>query len=126
MLAIPFRPANELNDLCAHDNPSHTAIATRPASASEIRYAVMPGPLDRIQICGMTALMRSFQARTLSLQERPRADADPVRAARRRVRAHRLISRHDPEKCDAVFRWAKCEVFARRSCPTCGSDGSAL
>src|SRR5665647_727728 len=41
MLAIAFRDADELNDLCAHDNPSHTAIATRPASASEIRYTVM-------------------------------------------------------------------------------------
>jgi hypothetical protein len=30
-----------LNNLCAHENPSHTAIATRPANASEIRYTVM-------------------------------------------------------------------------------------
>jgi hypothetical protein len=25
----------------AHENPSHTAIATKPSSASDIRYAVM-------------------------------------------------------------------------------------
>jgi hypothetical protein len=27
------------NDFCAHENPSHTAIAIRPANASDIRYA---------------------------------------------------------------------------------------
>jgi hypothetical protein len=31
-----------MNDFCAHENPSHTAIATRPAKASDIRYTVMP------------------------------------------------------------------------------------
>jgi hypothetical protein len=36
-----LRTRDEWNDLCAHENPSHIAIATRPASASEIRYAVM-------------------------------------------------------------------------------------
>ena len=41
LLAIVLRAANELNDLSAQENPSHTAIATRPASASEIRYTVM-------------------------------------------------------------------------------------
>jgi hypothetical protein len=41
--AIMLRAADELNDLCTHDKPSHTAIATRPASASKIRYAVMRG-----------------------------------------------------------------------------------
>jgi hypothetical protein len=32
---------NELNDLGAHENPSHSAIATSPANVSAIRYAVM-------------------------------------------------------------------------------------
>jgi hypothetical protein len=36
-----LRTRDEWNDLCAHENPSHIAMATRPASASEIRYAVM-------------------------------------------------------------------------------------
>jgi hypothetical protein len=36
-----LRAANELNDFCAHENPSHTAMATNPTKASEIRYAVM-------------------------------------------------------------------------------------
>ena len=30
-------PRDEPNDLCAHENPSHTAIAIRAVSASEIR-----------------------------------------------------------------------------------------
>jgi hypothetical protein len=29
--------AEELNDFCAYENPSHTAIAIRPANASDIR-----------------------------------------------------------------------------------------
>jgi hypothetical protein len=32
---------DEPDDLAAHDNPSTTAMATRPISASDIRYAVM-------------------------------------------------------------------------------------
>src|SRR5450756_1588037 len=36
LLAV-FRTADELNDFCAHETPSHIAIAIRPASASEIR-----------------------------------------------------------------------------------------
>jgi hypothetical protein len=35
------RTRNEADDVCAHDIPSHTAIATRNTSASEIRYAVI-------------------------------------------------------------------------------------
>ena len=34
-------PRHEMSDLGAHENPSHTAIATRPTNASDIRYAVM-------------------------------------------------------------------------------------
>jgi hypothetical protein len=58
------------NGFGAHENPSHTAIAIRPASASEIRYAVMSGLYRSESMCGMTAFIRSFQARTLSLQAR--------------------------------------------------------
>src|ERR1700732_5244013 len=79
-----FRTRGEWNDLGAHENPSHNAIAIRPAKASEIRYAVMPGSLFEVivvsrpepdQMRGMTARVRSFQARTLSLEGRPRAGA---------------------------------------------------
>jgi hypothetical protein len=30
-----------LDDLCTHENASHTAIVTRPASEIDIKYAVM-------------------------------------------------------------------------------------
>jgi hypothetical protein len=33
--------AYELDDLCTHENASHTAIVTRPARESDIKYAVM-------------------------------------------------------------------------------------
>ena len=84
-----FRTRGEWNDLGAHENPSHNAIAIRPAKASEIRYAVMPGSSFEVivvswpepdQMRGMTARVRSFQARTLSLEGE---------AACRRVRARR-------------------------------------
>ena len=39
--AIALRTRNELNDLCTHAKASHNAMTTRPASASDIRYAVM-------------------------------------------------------------------------------------
>jgi hypothetical protein len=42
LLAVGPWAADELNDLCAHENSSHTAITTRPANASDIKYAVMP------------------------------------------------------------------------------------
>ena len=87
--ASAFRTRGEWNDLGAHENPSHNAIAIRPANASEIRYAVMPGSSFEVivvswpepdQMRGMTARVRSFQARTLSLEGE---------AACRRVRARR-------------------------------------
>jgi hypothetical protein len=40
-LAPAIEPRDEWNDLGAHERPSHTAIAIRPANASDIRYAVM-------------------------------------------------------------------------------------
>ena len=79
------RARNKSNDLCAHENPSHNAIATRPAKASEIRYAVMAGgSLFRVivvfwlsqlkQMRGMIAFARVISgANPISLNERPRA-----------------------------------------------------
>jgi len=49
--AMVLRATDELNDFCAHENPSHTAIATRPANASEIKYAVMMASLPRSMRC---------------------------------------------------------------------------
>jgi hypothetical protein len=40
LIVISAKP-DELNDLGAHEHPSHTAIAISPASASDIRYAVI-------------------------------------------------------------------------------------
>jgi len=49
-------PRDELDDLRTHENPSHTAIATRPASESDIKYAVMLSPCPCVnQMCGMVA-----------------------------------------------------------------------
>src|ERR1700694_136355 len=52
-LAIGPRAANELNGLRAHENPSHTAIAIRPANA---RYQIRGHVgLSRSETkCGMT------------------------------------------------------------------------
>jgi hypothetical protein len=38
---VAMRRRDEADHLRAHANPSHTAIATRPSSAREIRYAVI-------------------------------------------------------------------------------------
>jgi hypothetical protein len=35
--SLAMEPWNEWNDFHAHDNASHTAIATRPVSESDIR-----------------------------------------------------------------------------------------
>jgi hypothetical protein len=45
--ATMLRTTNELNDFCAHENPSHTAMATSPTNASDIKYAVMLASHDR-------------------------------------------------------------------------------
>ena len=42
LLAAMLGARNEADDFCAHENPSHIAVAIRPASASKIRYALMP------------------------------------------------------------------------------------
>jgi hypothetical protein len=47
VLAIAAWPMDEADDLTAHDRPSQTAIAIRPASAIDIRYAVMRYSLFR-------------------------------------------------------------------------------
>jgi hypothetical protein len=41
LFAVAFRARNEVDDFCRHANASHNARAIRPASASDIRYAVM-------------------------------------------------------------------------------------
>jgi hypothetical protein len=46
LLAIVFRAQNEADDFCNHVNASHSARTIRPASASDIRYAVMQGFLS--------------------------------------------------------------------------------
>src|SRR5258708_20178106 len=49
--ALVLRSTDELNNFCAHENPSQTAIATRPAKASDIRYTVMPASLLKMRHC---------------------------------------------------------------------------
>jgi hypothetical protein len=39
--AFAVSARDEGNDIRTHDRASHSAIATRPASASDIRYAVI-------------------------------------------------------------------------------------
>jgi hypothetical protein len=41
-LSFAVGPWNEWNNFRAHDNASHTAIATTPVKESDIRVAVMP------------------------------------------------------------------------------------
>ncbi len=49
--ALVLRSTDELNNFCAHENPSQTAIATRLAKASDIRYTVMPASLLKMRHC---------------------------------------------------------------------------
>ena len=56
-----FGPRNELDDFGAHESPSHTAIATRPANASEIRYAVIGSLSEMNEMCGMIAWRDHFR-----------------------------------------------------------------
>jgi hypothetical protein len=46
MLAVASRARHELNVLGADQQPSHTAIAINPTSASDIRYAVIGFSLE--------------------------------------------------------------------------------
>jgi hypothetical protein len=71
-----------------YSNASHTAIARRPTSASEIRYAVISPSMK--QRCGMIAARNHFPARTgIPRPEGPRAAVASCHATRRHVRACR-------------------------------------
>jgi hypothetical protein len=70
----------------AHEKPSHIAIAIRPTSASEIRYAVIGSSLLELGVRHDRKGQRSFRARThipqtggaacgRGLHATPRADA---------------------------------------------------
>jgi hypothetical protein len=75
-LAIATGPRDESNDLCAHENPSHTAIAIKPANASDIKYAVMKAS-DRVKrMCGMIAHQAIISGANPIPRRRPRADVD--------------------------------------------------
>jgi hypothetical protein len=97
LLAIKRRPADESNNFRAQDNPSHTAMATSPANASAIKYAVMSFSLELDQRCGMIACAIISGANPISIKWKPRADVDLGHAACRRVRACR------PMKVDSRF-----------------------
>ena len=94
-----LRATDELNDFCAHENPSHTAIATRPANASEIKYAVMPGLARSESICGMTVSRDHFRR-------------EPYLRKRGRVRARTMST-------------PRAGAFARTGNVNKSSDGSA-
>ncbi|MGH6711348.1 MAG: hypothetical protein ACREEK_20540 [Bradyrhizobium sp.] len=64
-------PRDKLDDVCTHWGSSHIAIAIRPISASDIRYAVIGFSLEKKR--GMIAGVQSFQARTVSLLQGPLA-----------------------------------------------------
>jgi hypothetical protein len=46
LLAPVIQARNELDDLRAHANASHAAMAIRPVSASDIKYAVIGFPSE--------------------------------------------------------------------------------
>jgi hypothetical protein len=46
LLLIVPGPRDELDDVGTHEGSSHTAIAIRPISASDIRYAVIGFSLE--------------------------------------------------------------------------------
>jgi hypothetical protein len=81
----------------------------------------MPASLDRNQICGMAVFIRPFQARTLSPLRRPRANADRVHAACRRVRAHRPTSKEVRTAARLEARLATMRCFSGDGAPVkCG------
>jgi len=78
----------DADDPDVHDRISVTTIATRPSSASDIRYAVMGSPFE-INARQIAEGTRSFRARTLSSSEgRRRRDVSPPRPARSRAPAN--------------------------------------
>jgi hypothetical protein len=84
-----------------HENPSHTAIAIRPANASDIRYAVMSASLDRKKmrhdrfhaIISDANPIPPGAIRTADRREGPRAHVVLGHAAGRHVRACRLAGK---------------------------------
>jgi hypothetical protein len=68
VLAICKSRFHEADDFGVHDKISATTIATRPSSASEIKYAVMRSPLE-LNARQIAEGTRSFRARTLSSSE---------------------------------------------------------
>jgi hypothetical protein len=80
---------HELDNLGAHEQPSQTAMAINPTSASDIKYAVIGFSLEIM--CGMIA-SRSFRARTLSPPGAACGRGFQAPAARRHVRACRLVT----------------------------------
>ena len=90
LLAIVSRARNEADDFGTHANASHNAMAIRPASASDIRYAVMRISLRReLNVRQIAGRRRSFGARTLSRAGgRGRGASAAPRSARSRVPAN--------------------------------------
>jgi hypothetical protein len=69
--------AYELDDLCTHEKASHTAIVTRPAKESDIKYAVM---------------LLAFLAIVLTWREAKRR-SDPVFSDRNWIASRTLVMR---------------------------------
>jgi hypothetical protein len=44
LLAVVLRTPDELDDFCTQAKASHNAMAIKPTSASDIKYAVMSAP----------------------------------------------------------------------------------
>ena len=109
--AIAIGARDESNDLCAHENPSQTAIATTPANESDIKYAVTMASTCMNEMCGMIAFAIISGANPIPPSAIRMADRrggaagerGPGHAACRHVRACQLIE-YDPEKWEAVFR----------------------
>jgi hypothetical protein len=85
LLALALRARNEADDFCTHENPSHIAIAIRPASASEIKYAVIGGSLLELSLRHDRKGQRSFRARTHIPQNGGAACGRGLRATPRAV-----------------------------------------
>jgi hypothetical protein len=75
----------ELNDFGAHENPSHNAIAIRPAKASEIKYAVMPASFHKYH--GRATARKAPARRGLRLS--------PIVARNRPATSLKKTMRHD-------------------------------
>jgi hypothetical protein len=74
LLALMLGARDELDDLCTHTNTSHAAMAIRPTSASDIRYAVIGFPSKLI--CGRSLEAIVWGANLIPCSMGPRAVAD--------------------------------------------------